>query len=277
MAIFRHDADAELRRYLGEDEDGDVIEEDDDIAKRSDFHAPLDLIGEFDQAIRQDQHDIVDALLEAGFVPSEETLDVACRFGRLDMVIKLLATGHKFDVNQGFRSAVTFSHKHLLKHLLMAGANINFSDEYGETALHNVHTVKICQWLFDMGAVQKANNWENFPIHRTTNQRNPELIRLLLEHGAEQTPNVYGKTPLHIACSSDDIETVRILLEYGGQQTLDQRQTPLHTACLKRNVEMVRLLLQYGGIQMPDVTGATPLDFARHMESEEIIRLLTPM
>lgn len=239
-----------------------------------DFHYPLNLVDEFEQAIKHNRHDVVDAILGCGFVPSEKSLIAACFIGSLDMVVKLLACGHKMDVNEALLIAVDFNHESLLKHLFVAGANINYCDQLEETALHHVHNLNICQWLLDMGAVQKGNVYGNFPIHQASKKQNPEIVKLLLNHGAEQTPNDYLVTPLHNACEANDLKTVRVLLEHGGQQTMNYLETPLHIACKYRNLEMVQLLLQHGGIQVPNVFGATPLVLAHNMDSEEVIRLL---
>ena len=270
------DADAMLRRYLEEDIDveDEVLNDDGYVFYEIE---PLSLDEEFDRAVREERHDIIDDLLEHGVTPCENLLVIASREGKLDVVTRLLASDAKTKINQAFLAAATNGHESVLTHLFMAGANINCSDDYGETALHKVRDAGVCQWLLDMGAVQKADNYGNFPIHDASSARNPALVKLLLDHGAEQTSGHSNSTPLHNACTRNDVGTVRILLEHGGQQISDSLTTPLHIATKHRNVEMVQLLLQYGGIQTLDRFGRTPLEVARNLRLHEVIHLLEPM
>jgi cytohesin len=129
---------------------------------------------------------------------------------------------------------------HLMRVLLEAGADVDATDNWGDTPLHDADTA--------------------------------EIARLLLEAGAEvNAPNKYGKTPLHKA---DTAEIARLLLEAGAEvnATDNDGETPLHLA---RTAEEARLLLEAGAeVNATDNYGDTPLDEAEVLGRPEVARLL---
>ncbi|KAK3361654.1 ankyrin repeat-containing domain protein [Lasiosphaeria ovina] len=109
--------------------------------------------------------------------------------------------------------------------LLDAGADPNFADELGVTALHvaagvcyhdrNIENVKI---LLDHGAkvnVTTSDSWT--ALGKVCNSgSSPEALKVLLEAGADPSFGAGQNTPLQIAARHDisELQLVRILLEW---------------------------------------------------------------
>lgn len=82
----------------------------------------------FLQAVTEGRCDVVDSMLANGYTPDPNIIDVPCKDGNLDMLLRLLSSGHKMNMRRGFVTAVKNNHSHLLYHLFINGANVN--DEY---------------------------------------------------------------------------------------------------------------------------------------------------
>ncbi len=126
----------------------------------------------------------------------------------------------------------------LIKKVLEAGANVNYQDDYGWTALMLAS--------------------ENGYI---------EAVRALLEAGANV--NLQNKksryTALMLASRKGHIETVRALLAYGANVNHQDRfgSTALIWASYDGPIEIVRLLLAYGAnVNHQDKKGRTALYYA---------------
>ena len=74
--------------------------------------------------------------------------------------------------------------------LLQNGADINFPDKHGQTALHEI-----------------ARGWH------------PNIVRFALEHNADiNKADAFGRTPLHLAAAVDYAEMVEELVTFGGMK-----------------------------------------------------------
>lgn len=189
-------------------------------------------------------------MLANGYVPTDNSLTVACRRGYQTLVLKLLQYQH-IDAQPGFMKAVIYNHLHLLDYLYTR-IDVNKADELGTTALHCVTDVRVAQWLLDMGA--------------------------------RQLPDNNGHTPLHIACRFGRIGVINLLLQKATKQEIqtpnNNRYTPLHFACVYGSIKIVELLLQqmndhekYNIIQLPNIYKHTPLYCAQWYGHTNIVKL----
>jgi ankyrin repeat protein len=108
----------------------------------------------------------------------------------------------------------------LVQELLDSGADINFRDRNGNTAL------------------MMASAWGY-----------TKMGRLLLEKGADyNNRDIDGSTPLMIAAYERDTEMVQLLLDKGADPNIrdNDGSTPLMIAAYEGNTEMVQLLLDKG-------------------------------
>jgi hypothetical protein len=126
---------------------------------------------EFDQALREGDCAVVDALLSQGYIPLPEQLTPVYETGNVDLFTRL---SPYMDLQAGMSAAVEHKQHQLLNHLFLAGADIHLPDDQGCTLLHKVDDATTCQWLLDMGATQ--------------------------------TPDASGLTPLWYACYRGNLE-----------------------------------------------------------------------
>ncbi|XP_041358930.1 transient receptor potential cation channel subfamily V member 3-like isoform X1 [Gigantopelta aegis] len=136
--------------------------------------------------------------------------------------------------------------------LIRSGANVNCTDKYGQTVLHEVART----WHVDVG-------------------------RYLLEHGANiNQPDFYGRTPLHVAAAVDYPEMVNLLIENKADKealTMEgEGQTPVHYAAKTDACRSLKALIkkgcQYKTVR--DHKGRTPIHVAAELDRSETARLL---
>ncbi|SVD69219.1 uncharacterized protein METZ01_LOCUS422073, partial [marine metagenome] len=138
--------------------------------------------------------------------------------------------------------------------LLEHGADVNATDEEGDTPLHHV------------------------PLYID----NPlDVVRLLLEHGAEVNgKNAIGSTPLHTAAWKDSLDVARLLIEKGAEvDAKDEFGTPLYLAAQEGSLDVARLLIDSGAevdarTKLASAAGRTPLHVAAWKDFLDVARLL---
>jgi len=178
----------------------------------------------------------------------------------------------------------------LAKQLIVAGADVNQWDIFGEAPL--------------VTAVDSRNRIDGgrASIDPTNTTGGLAIVNLLLEHGAD--PNmqllfkpanvrgtVYtrGVTPLIRAAYNADLEVVKILLAHGADATIStaDRQTPIHAVLAGRAaepqaLELIKVLQQAGTdvnvvalVNHPEeIRGGTALHYAVRKRYKETIKLL---
>ena len=112
---------------------------------------------------------------------------------------------------------------------------------------------------------------------------NVEMIELFLKYGAQ----VDRSGALIIAAQYGRLETVRCLIAHGANVNLiqwtdtmifkrpDQVESALHKAVKGDHEAVVALLLENGAdVNLESASGKTPLDLARDMENDSLVRLL---
>ena len=92
----------------------------------------------------------------------------------------------------------------LVKDLITLGANLDWQDEYGWTALHWCayhNRPEIARMLIDAGADLNIQDSDGFTaLHRCAYWNNPEIARMLIDAGADKTiKNDEGELPYDYA------------------------------------------------------------------------------
>jgi ankyrin repeat protein len=178
-----------------------------------------------------------------------------------------------------------------IKNVLTQGAEINFRNNKGDTALYlaaHYNHPEIVQQLIDSGAdINLTNNEGETPLFVASGKGHIEVIRSLLAARADLniTQNE-GATALWWALSGDRndipltpqrIEIARLLIAAGANvNSATDGITPLLIAAYWGNAEIVRLLLAAGA--NPNITttrGGTPLSMATqhgHIQVAQMIQ-----
>lgn len=114
--------------------------------------------------------------------------------------------------------AARYGHIASLRHLINAGASVNYSAKNGYTALHNAAvngSVRGMTLLLQSNA--KINEPENdsneTALHKAVINNKPECVKLLIKSGANiEQQNVDGANALHFAAVLGHTECLKALL-----------------------------------------------------------------
>ncbi len=157
------------------------------------------------------------------------------------------------------------------KEAIAAGADVNATNEFGNTALilaadhGHIDMVKL---LVAKGANVNAKNEKDTPaLAWAALNRNIELVKLLLEAGAEIDAKVNkdGGTALMVAAINGHTDVVNLLLERGADIEGKNYEgiTSLMFAAMYGHPKIVRLLYDKGSnINAKDFQNLTPLMYA---------------
>jgi ankyrin repeat protein len=139
--------------------------------------------------------------------------------GFTEVVDVLLA--NKADVNAPgvFQAAVSGGRTNLIQLLIDHGADVNPTDNNGDTPLHTAASAKkpdIARILIAAKADVNAKNKEgNTPLHEAAGVGSAKIVLLLLESGAIVDPtNQMNITPLSFAVVYGSVDATRALLEH---------------------------------------------------------------
>ncbi|XP_036005140.1 protein phosphatase 1 regulatory subunit 12A isoform X2 [Fundulus heteroclitus] len=224
-------------------------------------------------------------------------------------VLKKKKTKVKFDDGAVFLAACSSGDTEEVLRLLDRGADINYANVDGLTALHQAcidDNIDMVTFLVEHGAsVNQPDNEGWIPLHAAASCGYLDIAEYLIGQGANVgVVNSEGETPLDIAEEEPmeellqneinrqglDIEAARkeeerIMLRDARQwlnsgQIQDTRHaksggTALHVAAAKGYVEVLKLLIQAGyDVNIKDYDGWTPLHAAAHWGKEEACRIL---
>lgn len=155
--------------------------------------------------------------------------------------------------------------------LLNAGADINATKEFGQSALHVAASQgkpKALATLLEHEAdLEALDNGGRSPLHYAAfYTATAEPTRLLLEAGLDPNATaVDGVTPLHFAAGNGSPEVSRLLLEAGADpnRTTQYGLSALHYAAPEGGAAVIRVLLDHGADpNLPDPDGRTALHIA---------------
>ncbi|XP_035804001.2 protein phosphatase 1 regulatory subunit 12A isoform X5 [Amphiprion ocellaris] len=224
-------------------------------------------------------------------------------------VLKKKKTKVKFDDGAVFLAACSSGDTEEVLRMLDRGADINYANVDGLTALHQAcidDNVDMVTFLVEHGAgINQPDNEGWIPLHAAASCGYLDIAEYLISQGASVgVVNSEGETPLDIAEEEAmeellqneinrqgvDIEAARkeeerIMLRDARQwlnsgQIQDVRHaksggTALHVAAAKGYVEVLKLLIQAGyDVNIKDYDGWTPLHAAAHWGKEEACRIL---
>ncbi|XP_058164464.1 protein phosphatase 1 regulatory subunit 12A isoform X4 [Dasypus novemcinctus] len=224
-------------------------------------------------------------------------------------VVKRQKTKVKFDDGAVFLAACSSGDTDEVLKLLHRGADINYANVDGLTALHQAcidDNVDMVKFLVENGAnINQPDNEGWIPLHAAASCGYLDIAEFLIGQGAHVgAVNSEGDTPLDIAEEEAmeellqnevnrqgvDIEAARkeeerIMLRDARQwlnsgHISDVRHaksggTALHVAAAKGYTEVLKLLLQAGyDVNIKDYDGWTPLHAAAHWGKEEACRIL---
>ena len=228
-ADIGHEAAARLLLYAGANKDA---------VEKLYGHTPLHLAAVYGRDL------VAQLLLDAAADPnarthrSETPLDIARARGSTAVVALLEKVNPTYsglrsamrdpDAGRQLVEAVRTSDAARVPKLLV-NANVNHSDEQGNTALHYAAgkgREAMARLLLLHGANKEAKDSEgNTPLHKAVYfGYDDRVARLLLDHGADvDATNAVGRTPLHVATDVGRERIVQMLLDAGANAKL---QTP---------------------------------------------------
>ncbi|XP_043092703.1 protein phosphatase 1 regulatory subunit 12A isoform X1 [Puntigrus tetrazona] len=224
-------------------------------------------------------------------------------------ILKKKKTKVKFDDGAVFLAACSSGDTEEVLRMLDRGADINYANVDGLTALHQAcidDNVDMVTFLVEHGAcINQPDNEGWIPLHAAASCGYLDIAEYLISQGANVgVVNSEGETPLDIAEEEAmeellqneinrqgvDIEVARkeeerIMLRDARQwlnsgQINDVRHTKsggtaLHVAAAKGYTEVLKLLIQAGyDVNIKDYDGWTPLHAAAHWGKEEACRIL---
>ncbi|MEO9875581.1 MAG: ankyrin repeat domain-containing protein [Anderseniella sp.] len=177
-----------------------------------------------------------------------------------------------------------------IKSLIGSGADLKQTDGRGRTALHVAAFAShdnVVEALAGAGAdpnQQENDKYDIITIAAVANDA--DMVRTAVNAGgdAKNITSIYGGTALIAAAHLGNWESVQVLIEAGAP--LDHVNNLGWTALIEavvlgdggpRHVKTARLLVKAGADRsIADRTGNTPLELARKLGYEEMIRALTP-
>ena len=218
---------------------------------------------------------------------------------------------HK-DINEQFFSSIYYGSHSDVINALKNGADINYRDDRGKTALHesvlrhfDESRVKIMHSLINRGVKldaedsdgETALHWAIIKSFVRDLNLKLEIINLLLKAGASpNAQNKEGDTPLNCAIDkywpNNQIEIIESLLQAGACPTIKNKEgrIPLHNAVDKGLLDVVKVLLKKtagkptedglailkedSDVNVLDGQGLSPLQIAAYRGDMEIVRII---
>jgi ankyrin repeat protein len=219
-----------------------------------------------------------------------EALWVAATSGRDECVARLLR--ERADPNLGrdgdpvLLAALMAGCQGTALALLEGGANPNSARATaGQPALWwaaNRGYLDVVEGLLARGAeIDATDRWGATPLHEASTGGHTEVARYLISRGANVHSRYHdGRSVLNMAVRGGKAEILGILLDAGTDLHSKQPTfTPLAFACLEGTTEMVNLLLQRGAdpnvsVSCSGYPGSTPLMIAAQMGKVRMVRAL---
>ncbi|MCU0436546.1 MAG: ankyrin repeat domain-containing protein [Raineya sp.] len=159
------------------------------------------------------------------------------------LVKKYLEKGAKTEIaNKNGQTAIFLAKDpQILEMLLAAKANVDHTDNKGNTILAYVDKPENARLLLDKG----ASLYKGYPLHRAVENGYLEVVKVFLEKGASANySNMNGENSLHIAVLKDQKEIAKLLMSKGGnpKDKNFQGKSALDLAKAAKNKEMLLIL-----------------------------------
>ncbi|ETV65159.1 hypothetical protein, variant [Aphanomyces astaci] len=250
-------------------------------------------------AIKTNQFDMVQLLIQVGFDPNALDKVQVAQFGLRDLYSKVFCF---FSINHSeptriygpfgwfkhtllspLHVAVARSDHHLVLHLLQAGADPNVSAESNVASaatppLFWASHVDVTHALLMHGASQLyvPGNGFNVTVFEDAFLNGRHAIARLLESWGGDI----ALTPLHDAAGRGDVVKMKAYLGWGDVDTMGEHvriglfhRTPLHWAAIRGHVNAARMLLKAGAkVNAVDSWHQSPLTWACYLNRTELVR-----
>ncbi|XP_029652975.1 E3 ubiquitin-protein ligase MIB2 [Octopus sinensis] len=175
----------------------------------------------------------------------------------------------------------------LVNMFIGAGANLDISDRFHNTALHYAVIGQRCDvvaLMLSKGADVNIQDVQgNNPLHLALKKKvSQDIMEALLMTGGRHTirvnqRNEHGCTPLHLACDGGYTDIVRLLLTSRADVNTGDNlgNTPLHLSCGGVYADIVKLLVDArADVNKRDTNGHTPLHLACYGGQTDIVYCL---
>jgi len=223
------------------------------------------------------------AVDEGGLTP----LHLAAQEGQSSTCQLLLQADASVDANGSAKQraplhlAAANGQREVCSILLMHKACVNLQDVDGESPLHNAARFgdrELCEVILSFGAsVNVVDNDGWSPLHEAARWGDGELVESLLQRGADIAARSNdGESALHVVPGGyAEFEVVEVLLNWRCDVNCKDYdgESPLHVAVKLGDAELAGVFLNSGADpNTTNLTGATPLDFAKKDEIRWLLR-----
>ena len=207
----------------------------------------------------------------------------AIKEGNLEMLKKMLKGNSdlvfmkdiEYDTTP-LQVAATFGHKGVVELLLSNGAEVNYMNRWGYTALilaAKQNHKAVVELLLDSKAEIKARK-RLTALHWAAEMGHKDMVELLLANNADVNAwDDSGETPLHKAAYNGHIGCVRSLLTHGAWVSPNRHaskggETPLDFAVSKRRNDVAELLRRHSGSKPNSGQQPAEKDIITEIENE---------
>ncbi|KAK5631888.1 hypothetical protein RRF57_007602 [Xylaria bambusicola] len=183
-------------------------------------------------------------------------------------------------------------HIHICQYLLERGADVNFQDDRGHTALHAAALLDDVELTHLLLSQPEANphlkDRENFTAAGTAAKNGcNNTLSVFISRGlaSQSRQDDAGRTCLSIAMNSGNLNTIKLLINNASSDLnhyyseMGDSTLPLHAATKSGWVEIVKLLLSSGRVDVNkvDLSGRRALHHACENGRDSIVELFLPI
>lgn len=132
-------------------------------------------------------------------------------------------------------------------------------------------------YLLNSDTLESRNENGFTPLIIATYRNQESCVRFLIEHKVDLNSSSQEGPALLGACYKGNIALASILLENGASVNLGGNGvTPLIFAVQGKNVELTKLLMKFNADpNLKDPSGFTALDYAKNLDSKELLSALS--
>jgi ankyrin repeat protein len=219
-------------------------------------------------------------------------LCVAVEKNNSELVQRLLAVPNialnaqnPIDGTNSLMYAAAHGRLQILRQLIQAGADLNFTSNQGDTALLKAvknNQAESVQILVDAGAdLNRLDLDENTALIIASKNNDKKALEILIPVAQTNIKNIKDFSALHYLVANGNIQAVRALLNRGAEvvQSINEydgdHNNPLITAVFKNDMPMVaELIASQARFDVTDKEGNTPLMIAIQKNYPEMIQRL---